>query len=98
MASVGNSTFVVTHPDELVDRVKPMTHDIAEGMAELTRSRTPTETGRLAGGWKVELVDGTRWVVTNDVPYARYVEFGTKYVAPAAMLGQAAAQARARYV
>jgi hypothetical protein len=33
--------------------------------------------------------------VVNPVPYARFVEYGTRHMAPAAMLGKALARARA---
>lgn len=51
----------------------------------LVKARTPVDTARLHEGWKATLEGGgIRWA--NDTPYAGYVEFGTRKMAPRHML------------
>lgn len=51
----------------------------------LVKARTPVDTARLHEGWQASLEGGgIRW--TNNTPYAAYVEFGTKKMAPRHML------------
>jgi HK97 gp10 family phage protein len=51
----------------------------------LVKARTPVDTARLHEGWKATLEGGgIRW--SNDTPYAAYVEFGTRKMAPRGML------------
>jgi hypothetical protein len=94
---VSSSTFTVTDVQALYDAVDPLARDVAVLLASNTAADTPRDTGRLAAGWHVVDRPKGRFVVTNDVPYARFVEYGTKDVRPVAMLGRATAQARARY-
>lgn len=68
---------------------------IADNLAADVAARTPTETGTLRLGWRVVPGnDPATFFVTNDVPYARFVEYGTRYVNAVAMLGQALAAAK----
>lgn len=62
--------------------------DIAGAIRDDARAGTPARTGRLRNGWRVGSRDGDPSVV-NDVDYARFVEYGTKHMPPAAMLGRA---------
>lgn len=51
----------------------------------LVKARTPVDTARLHEGWQAKLEGGgIRW--TNNTPYAAYVEFGTRKMAPRGML------------
>jgi hypothetical protein len=97
MGELTHATFVVTHPRELPQAVAPQTHTVADDVAADTVSNTPVRTGRLAAGWKVSHYGGTEWLVTNEVPYAKHVEFGTRHAPPVGMLGRAFSQAKARY-
>ena len=93
----GSSEFHVTDWSALHRAVDPAVEHVANGITANAAARTPVETGRLRGGWKVgKTRDGGR-EVSNDVPYARFVEYGTKHNQARAMLGQATAQARATY-
>jgi len=88
------STFRVTNPfaprlavDENI-RVK------AEQVREGAASGSPRATGRLAESWKVEKKNVASYEVSTDVEYAPYVEYGTRYMRGAHMLGRAKARAR----
>lgn len=91
---MASSTFTVTDPGALANAVDPIVAQVANSVANAARTNTPRASGRLAAGWRVAR-DGTgRWRVTNDVPYARFVEYGTSRTPARAMLGRATAQAR----
>jgi hypothetical protein len=73
-------------------------HDIralADQIAEEAAADTPVQTGRLAAGYHVEQGDDPATsIITNEVPYARFVEYGTKYMPAEAPLGRAVARHR----
>jgi HK97 gp10 family phage protein len=71
---------------------------VAEQVAADARARTPVRTGRLAQGWRVEASrrNPASYVVTNNVYYARFVEFGTRRRPAHPMIGPALAAFRAR--
>ena len=77
--------------------LSPQVRKRAERVRADAQSRTPKgPTGNLAKGWKLEQGrDPASWFVVNDVPYAIYVEFGTRRRPARPMLGPAAATARA---
>lgn len=51
----------------------------------LVKARTPVDKGELKAGWQARLEgNGIRW--SNDTRYAGFVEFGTRKMAPRAML------------
>lgn len=52
------------------------------------KSVTPVRTGRLQAGWKLSDLGGEQAMITNDVPYAGYVNDGTPRMAPRDMTGQ----------
>ena len=58
------------------------------------RAGTPVATGTLRNGWRVGRTAAGDPTVRNDVPYARFVEYGTAHRPPAAMLGRALARYR----
>jgi HK97 gp10 family phage protein len=92
-----SSTFRVTQPEARRLVVERNIHEIAEQLAADAEANTPHETGRLAASYRVEpgREPGTSLVV-NDAPYARFVEYGTRYMPAQAPLGRALAEARAR--
>lgn len=91
------SHFRVEHPEELNRVVTPMTRKVAEELSEDTARNTPVQTGRLQSGWRVVADSSGRWMVTNDVAYGRFVEYGTHSLHPVGMLGAAVSRARQRY-
>lgn len=53
--------------------------------AALIKAKTPVDTGRLKGDWKLKL-EGNGIRITNDAYYAGFVEFGTKKMAARSMM------------
>jgi len=89
------ATFTVTNPGAAYEAADPGIGRIAEQLCADAQARTPVRTGRLAAGWRVAEGDrkGSRLVV-NDVPYAHFVEYGTRDMAAEPMIGPAVARAR----
>ena len=48
---------------------------------------TPVRTGRLRAGWNIAHLDGDSAMITNDVPYAGFVDAGTPHMYPRDMTG-----------
>ncbi len=69
--------------------------DIARGVMNDARAATPVVTGTLRRSWRTSTVANGDTQIVNDAPYARFVEYGTRRMAPRAMLGRALAKARA---
>jgi hypothetical protein len=91
---VGSVTFRTDTASARARRlvVQPGVRDLTARLAAAAASNSPRVTGRLAAGWKV--VPGSdpgTSLVVNDVPYARFVEYGTRRRRPAAPLGRAVA-------
>lgn len=60
-----------------------------EWMAEFlqrVKAKTPVATGTLRSAWQGEMHDTESFTVSNDTPYASYVEYGTVHMAPVGML------------
>jgi hypothetical protein len=96
MAS-GAATFTVTDARARRYVVKDDIAAIAGRLASDARANTPVQSGRMAAGWRtVPGRDPGTTLVVNDVPYAVYVEHGTKNMLPRAPLGRALAAARSR--
>lgn len=81
----------------------PMIRQLAERIMADAAAATPHDTGRLRDNWHVEAGrDPGTFFVANDVPYGRFVEYGTKNpdgswrTPPRAMLGRAVARRRSR--
>lgn len=67
----------------------------AAAVAAMAAGGSPRRSGALAGGWTV--TPGrfpAVFIVTNDVPWGMYHEYGTKSVRASAMLGRAIASNR----
>ncbi len=97
MAAVGGSRFVVTDPTAPRREADPGVGKVAQGVAQTAAGRAPKRTGRLAAGWRTVKQGPSSYIVTNDVPYAKYVEFGTKNMPARPMLAPAVMAARASY-
>jgi HK97 gp10 family phage protein len=68
--------------------------DIARSVMADARAGTPVDTGTLRGAWRTRTTADDDTEVSNATPYARFVEYGTRHMAPRAMLGKALARAR----
>jgi hypothetical protein len=90
----GSAQFRVTDPKAPRRELDPWTRAMAHRVMRDAQSGTPRRTGTLARGWRVVKVGNAVYRVANDVPYARFVEYGTRHMAPAAMLGRAVARNR----
>ena len=53
--------------------------EVVEDAAELMRNFAPVDTGLLEDMIKVIKIDGNKYMIVVDVPYAEYMEWGTKY-------------------
>lgn len=54
---------------------------------KLIKKYTPVKTGKLRDGWTLADLSGDYALLSNDVPYAEYVNDGTPYMAPHNMTG-----------
>ena len=89
--------FTVTAPRAPRFAIRPDIRRMAAQLAADAADRTPVESGEMRAGYRVVPGrDPGTSIVTNPVPYARYVEYGTRYRPASAPLGQAAAYARSR--
>lgn len=94
---MADSTFTVTNPHAPRLAAAPGIRDLAHQLAAEAAANTPVETGRMAGSYQVvQGADPATSLVTNPTPYARFVEYGTRYDHPQAPLGRALAKARAQ--
>jgi HK97 gp10 family phage protein len=91
---MAGAAFTVTDPGAIRRVADPGIGDIARRVRDDAAARSPVQTGRLQSSWQVvEHEPGMRQVI-NTAPYARFVEYGTKYDAAQPMLGPAVAHAR----
>jgi len=88
------STFRVVNREAPRMAVDPNMRAMAEKIRDDAAALSPRLTGRLAGSWTVEKVHDASYTVSTDVPYAPYVEYGTRFMRGAHMLGRAKAKAR----
>ena len=88
------ATFTVTDPTAPRRAVDPAIGAMAEHLRADISGLTPRLTGRLAGSWRVDREGVAEFAVTTDVPYARFVEYGTRNMAAAAPVGRALSGAR----
>jgi hypothetical protein len=91
----GPAKFTVTNPHAPRQAVDPDIGKRAERLREDTSALTPVATGRLAASWQVVREGTAEYRVSTDVPYAVDVEYGTRNMQGAAMLGRSLAKARA---
>lgn len=91
----GDAEFVVTDPTAPRRCVQPDIAGIAGQVAAAASANSPRLSGRLAASWTTTpgREPGTT-LVSTDVPHARFVEYGTRYMRASAPLGRAAAAAR----
>jgi HK97 gp10 family phage protein len=88
------ATFRVTNPEAPKIVADPGIHQIADNMQSEVTARTPVLTGQLAGAWQVTKHGESEYRLSNPTPYARYVEYGTRYDTAQPMIGPVVAQHR----
>jgi len=87
---MADSTFTVTNPRAPREAVAGNIKETAQRIRAKAAENTPRLTGTMAGEWiVVEGDDIATALVENPAPYARYVEYGTRYMAARAPLGRA---------
>jgi hypothetical protein len=92
---MADAEFRVTDPQAPRKCVQPDIAGIAAQVASAAAANTPRDTGRLAASWRtVPGRDPGTTLVQTDVEYARFVEYGTRYMRASAPLGRAAAAVR----
>jgi hypothetical protein len=92
---MADSTFTVNDPRAPRLAVAPEIKNIAEAIAADAAANTPRLTGRMAGAYVVvQGDDPATSLVENPTPYARFVEYGSRYDTAQAPLGRAVAKAR----
>jgi len=91
----GDAEFRITDPTAPRRCVQPDIADIAGQIRAAAAANSPRLTGRLAASWTtVPGRDPGTTLVTTSVPYARFVEYGTRHRRADAPLGRALAAAR----
>ena len=94
---MADAEFVITDPGAPRRCVQPDIAGIASQVAAAASANSPRLTGRLAASWRVVPGrDPATSLVTTDVPYARFVEYGTRHRRADAPLGKALAAVRSR--
>jgi hypothetical protein len=95
---VAAAAFMIEDREEPRRIVDPDVRARAETVRRDAAAMTPVRTRTLQRGWRVVKAARTHgtWRVANYVPYAVYVEYGTRYMRAQAPLGRAAARAEAR--
>jgi len=87
--------YHVTHPEAPRIAADPGIGHAADAIRDDCAQRSPVDTGRLRASWQVVAhgEPGYREVI-NTAPYARFVEYGTKYDEAQPMLGPVVAEYR----
>lgn len=91
---ITGTTFRVLHPDAPRKVTDADIADVANRIMLEAATRSPTDKGELADGYKVTKLGDSHYEVTNDTPYGRYVEYGTIDMHAEPAFGQAIAAAR----
>jgi hypothetical protein len=76
---MAGATFRVVDRQAPRRAAAPHVASVASKVVAQIQAGTPVQTGRLRAGWRVVpgRVPGVQLLV-NDVPYARFVEYGTR--------------------
>jgi hypothetical protein len=94
---MAGATFRVTDPTAPRKAADEEIGQIAQELVSQIRADTPVRTGRLAASWQVTHEGASRFHAHTSVPYARFVEYGTRDDAAQAPAGRALAEARMRH-
>ncbi len=72
---------IIDFSNSLDDELSKVLELAGAEVVKRTQRRTPVRTGRLRDGWDFKVNDAVL-EISNDVPYAVYVEYGTPFMAP----------------
>lgn len=92
--NITGTTYRILNPDAPRKVCDADIADVANRVMLEAQARTPYRTGELADGYHVTKIEDSRYEISNDVPYARFVEFGTVDMPAEPAFGQAIAAAR----
>lgn len=96
MAS-GLSTYRVINRSAPKQAADAIVAGIANQIRDAVAGQSPRgETGAYAAGWQVEHLKAGVYRVFNNVPYGKYVEYGTRYVQARPVFGRVISSVRAR--
>jgi HK97 gp10 family phage protein len=97
-ASFGNSLAAFERSVQQIERnldknVSKAVDDVTQKLLEDAKAGTPVDTGNLRDNWEIKTSD-KQGEVTNDLPYASAVEYGTSRQKPKRMLTKALIRAK----
>jgi hypothetical protein len=97
MANSGLSTYQVLNRQAPKQAADGIVAGIANQVRDAVASQSPRgRTGSYASGWRVEKLKAGVYRVINEVPYGRFIEYGTRYVPARPVFGRTIANVRAR--
>lgn len=89
-----SASYRVSNPEAPKRVADPHIAERAHRVMSIAVSESPRETGELADGYRVERLGDSHYAVVNDVPYARFVEYGTTDMRAEPAFGRAIAEVR----
>ena len=81
-------------PDRASD---PHVSQLADNIQKGIQALTPVRTGHLKAGWYKTKEKDAHYRLHNDVPYAKFVEYGTVNMPAQPSIGRVVANTKARY-
>lgn len=97
MSNRAGAKFTVTDPRAPRRVADAEVKAVAGALQGDIAARTPRgDSGDLASGWQVTKDRDGKYRVSNPVPYARFVEYGTRHLRARPVMGQTLAAYRAR--
>jgi hypothetical protein len=97
MASSGGSTYQVLNRQAPKMAADGIVAGIANQVRDAVAAQSPRgKTGRYAAGWRVQKLKPGVYQVSNEVPYGRFIEYGTRYVPARPVFGRIISGVRAR--
>ena len=78
--------FIKTAKDDLVKATEGIMQVISSEMLHRIMKRTPVDTGRARAGWRLMKTGKMKFVISNEVHYIIYLEFGHSKQAPGGMV------------
>lgn len=94
---MARSTFTWSSTRPLEVLAEQIVEAVAEAMVTHARRLAPVRTGRLKNSLVAERIGNAVWLVGTDVPYAAFVEFGTRRMRAQPYLGPSLEWARRQF-
>lgn len=74
--------------------VKPAIKQTLDEGVDILKSLTPVRTGKMRDAWELNLSTRT---IDNDVPYAKFIDLGTRFIQPFNITKQALPRIKDRF-